>query len=325
MTNQQLLDYIKQQLQQGVSNEDINKSLLANNWQNTDIEEAFNSITAPKQQNQSSDSPQAPKSKVLLIMIAIIGVMVISGAVIGYFVLVQDPQPTQEQTVTETTEKYETSVEDWKKYTDPQNRFSFLYPPNFGVPSQETDGGFGDNVATIIFSEFSYGLRAGKIVLGGGATLTKDFILVDIQALGGLYDPITVELFSEEELRNILENIPALTVKNFCDELAKASHIDLSKPSFSSFSQQQRDVIMNVDKMRNIDPKVISCVVSEDTVMFHKEATFESGLVKTRQNIYGAIRFLEPPFSSFQIVRVTADEPTQEMLSNITSVVKSFK
>lgn len=58
---------------------------------------------------------------------------------------------------------------------------------------------------------------------------------------------------------------------------------------------------------------------------FHKEATFESGQVKTRQNIYGAIQFLKSPFSSFQIIRATTEVPTHEMLSNITLVVKSFK
>ena len=41
MINQQILDYIKQQSQQGVSNDEIKKSLLANGWSSTDIEEAF--------------------------------------------------------------------------------------------------------------------------------------------------------------------------------------------------------------------------------------------------------------------------------------------
>jgi len=32
MVNQQLLDYIKQQTQQGINNEQIKQSLLANGW-----------------------------------------------------------------------------------------------------------------------------------------------------------------------------------------------------------------------------------------------------------------------------------------------------
>jgi len=41
MTNQQLLDYIKQQLSQGVSREVISSNLLSQGWQQQDINEAF--------------------------------------------------------------------------------------------------------------------------------------------------------------------------------------------------------------------------------------------------------------------------------------------
>lgn len=50
MVNQQLLDYIKQQLQQGVSQEQIKSSLMANGWQAQDIEEAFAFIQNPASQ-----------------------------------------------------------------------------------------------------------------------------------------------------------------------------------------------------------------------------------------------------------------------------------
>jgi hypothetical protein len=67
MVNQQLLDYIKQQLQQGMNNEQIKQSLLANGWQNTDIQEAFNTIM---------QVPVQPKKrrwkKIVLIIIGVI-------------------------------------------------------------------------------------------------------------------------------------------------------------------------------------------------------------------------------------------------------------
>lgn len=47
MANQQLLDYIKQQLQQGVSKEQIKNSLIANGWQEEDINEAFSLASSP--------------------------------------------------------------------------------------------------------------------------------------------------------------------------------------------------------------------------------------------------------------------------------------
>lgn len=347
MTNQQLLNYIKQRLQQGVNKGDIKNSLIANGWQASNIEEAFNSITAP---NQFNNSPQSSKSKVLFITIAIIiGALVIGGGVAGYFVLVRNSptlpaaqkpleqvspqetpkqtstQPTQQQTTPKPVEEPKVSLDGWVEYIDPQNRFSFSYPPTFGTPSQGTNDGFGDRVAAVRFSEFSSGIQNGKIILGGEVVLTKGFVLVDIQALGGLYDSITLEVFPDTLRNNILSNLPTLTTTNFCGELAKEHHIDINKSAFASLNQQQRNAIVEMDQTRNIEPKVIRCDVVGDTVIFQKEATFESGQVKSRQNVYGAIRFLKSPLSSFQIIRATVEAPTQEMLSNITSIVESFK
>ena len=342
MTNQQMIDYIKQQLQQGVNNEVIKTSLIANGWQSADVEEAFKLITTQSQLSQS-DSAQQPKSfnKIILLVIIVIGVLVIIRGAIGYFVFIRNsPTPlttqktpgqistqttTQEQTTPKPTEKLEVSLNSWMKYTDPQNRFSFSYPPAFGTLSQGTNNGFGDRVAVIRFSEFSSRMQNEKIVLGGEVALTKDFILIDIQALGGLYDSITLEAFPDTLRNNIISNLPELTATNFCEELTKEQHVDLSKSVFASLSQQQKDAIISMDKTRNIDPKIIRCDVVGDTVTFHKEVTAEFGKFKSRQNIYGAIRFLTSPFSSFQIIRATVETPTQEMLSNITSVVKSFK
>ncbi len=47
MLNQQLLDYIKQRTQQGVSQEQIKNSLIANGWPEQDIEEGFKNINTP--------------------------------------------------------------------------------------------------------------------------------------------------------------------------------------------------------------------------------------------------------------------------------------
>ncbi|GEM_PF-2027015 len=277
-------------------------------------------------------------SKILLSIV----LAVLLGGIVVYFALFRNspspsaieeslekpssnpPTEAASQTV-QSTKKSGDALAGWLKYTDPQNRFSFSYPPTFGSPSQGTNSGFGDRVATIRFPEFSSGARAGKTVLGGEVVLTKGFVLVDMQALGGLYDSISLEVFPDTMRNNIISNLPTLTATNFCSELAKTQHIDLNKLAFASLNQQQKDAIVTLDRTRNIDPKVIRCDVSDNTITFHKEATFESGQAKSLQNIYGAIRFLNPPFSSFQIVRVTIETPTKEMLNDITSVVSSFK
>ncbi len=55
MISQQLLNYIKQQLKQGTSEEQIKNSLAANGWQAQDIEDGFSSVSNTT--NQSSPLP----------------------------------------------------------------------------------------------------------------------------------------------------------------------------------------------------------------------------------------------------------------------------
>lgn len=61
MVNQQLFDYIKQQLQQGISKEQIKSSLITNGWQAQDIDEAFSFILNPV----SQPSPVPPPAQVI--------------------------------------------------------------------------------------------------------------------------------------------------------------------------------------------------------------------------------------------------------------------
>ena len=58
MINQQILDYIKQQLQQGVSREQIKSSLITNGWSENDINEAFATLST-----NSVPLPQSPMSQ----------------------------------------------------------------------------------------------------------------------------------------------------------------------------------------------------------------------------------------------------------------------
>ena len=96
MVNQQLLDYIKQQVQQGLNREQIKKSLLEIGWQEADINEAFTFIDSPNVSvpPESAPSqllsalPQQPErrtKKTLLAVILIIGVLIFGGGAFGYF------------------------------------------------------------------------------------------------------------------------------------------------------------------------------------------------------------------------------------------------
>lgn len=57
MVNQQLLDNIKQQLQQGISREQIKNSLMAKGWRAQDIDAAFSVMSSLDSQRQSSPPP----------------------------------------------------------------------------------------------------------------------------------------------------------------------------------------------------------------------------------------------------------------------------
>lgn len=47
MINQQIIDYIKQQLQKNISKEQIKSNLISNGWSGPDVEEGFNAVTPP--------------------------------------------------------------------------------------------------------------------------------------------------------------------------------------------------------------------------------------------------------------------------------------
>ena len=118
MINQQLLDYIKQQIQQGTDREKINNSLMANGWQASDIKEAFDSIMPSNQPVQpippassipqpfSTFSPQSQNgmSKKLLAVILIIGVLVVGGGAFAYFNYFQSPEKIVQKMIAKLTE-----------------------------------------------------------------------------------------------------------------------------------------------------------------------------------------------------------------------------
>lgn len=116
MVNQQLLDCIKQQTQQGVSQEQIRNSLVANGWQDADINEAFVSINFPmtsappenivaKEFSTISQQPERRINKTLLVIISILGILIIGGGAFGYFYYFREtPEKVIEKMRTRLTE-----------------------------------------------------------------------------------------------------------------------------------------------------------------------------------------------------------------------------
>jgi hypothetical protein len=202
-----------------------------------------------------------------------------------------------------------------REYVDPGRRFRFSYPAAFGAPSPGTDDGFEDRVATIRFAMFS---SSG---IGGEAALTRGFPVIDIQAAGGLYDWITLAIFPEPARRLVVQALAPLSVANFCRQIAQEQHLDPQIAALAGLTAQQKSAIASVDRMRNVNPRVLQCVVDGTAVTFDKETTSQPG--GPRQHVYGAIRFLEEPYATFQIVRA-GPAPGAAVLSQMAALVKSW-
>lgn len=202
-----------------------------------------------------------------------------------------------------------------REYVDPGGRFRFSYPSEFGTPSPGTNDGFEDRVAAIRFAAFSS-------AIGGEAALTRGFPVVDIQAAGGLYDAIALEVFPEPIRRQILQALTRLSAANFCQLIAQEQHLDPQAGALAMLTAQQKSVIASADRMRNVSPRMIQCVADGTTVTFNKEVAFQPG--GPRQYVYGAIRFLDGPYSTFQIVRA-GPAPGAGVLRQMAALVQSWR
>ena len=200
-------------------------------------------------------------------------------------------------------------------YGDPRGRFTFSYPAAFGTTSPGTDDGFEDRVAAVRFSSF-------PAMFGGEAVLTRGFPLIDLQAVGGLYDALTLEIFPARLRAQVVAQLPRLTAASFCAALGQASHLDPNLPAFSAWTPQQRQAIAGTDALRNASPRVVECRAAGETVVFDKERAFQPG--SPLQHVYGAVRFLTAPYSTFQLV-AGGTPPTPAFLATIEEIVGSFK
>jgi hypothetical protein len=205
------------------------------------------------------------------------------------------------------------------RYVDPQGRFEFRYPVSFGSPLAGTNNSFGDRVAAIRFSL----LPPSPLRLGGEAALTRGFPVVDLQAAGGLYDAITLEIFPEPIRRVIVQALAPLTSASFCREAVRIQHLDPTDRALASLTEPQKTAVAGADRMRNVEPRMVRCVVDGATVTFDKETAFGPG--SPRQRIYGAIRFLDGDYSTFQVIRGGPDAPDPATLEQLTALVNSWR
>ena len=99
MLNQQLLDYIKQQFEQGATREQIESSLLASGWQAQDIEEGFNALAIPAIPSQLSNFLARVPKLIWIASAFLIGAMTLTGVI---YLSKQTSQSAREKVSTNT-------------------------------------------------------------------------------------------------------------------------------------------------------------------------------------------------------------------------------
>ena len=95
----------------------------------------------------------------------------------------------------------------------------------------------------------------------------------------------------------------------------------LTLPALAALSDLQRQAIGKADLMRNANPHVTACQATGSIIVFDKERSFAPGA--PAQHVYGAVRFLLEPFSTFQLI-AGGDAPEPALLGAIADLVASF-
>ena len=199
------------------------------------------------------------------------------------------------------------------EHRDAQGRFRFTYPRSYGATSPGTNDGF-DGRLSIRFASF-------PVPLGGELVLTRGFPYVDIQAVGGLYDSIALEVLPDALRGRIVAQLPRLTTSTFCNALGQTTHLDVDAPALATLTPAQRDAIRRLDLVRSIDVKVARCESVDGVIAFHRVVRFQEGA--PFQHVFGAIRFLEGDVSSVQLVAGAGNAPFA-LVDELAAVVRSL-
>ena len=194
----------------------------------------------------------------------------------------------------------------WQVYSDPQKRFTFSFPSDYGVAEPSGVGG-GDRVAAVRF----------RVMIGMEAVLNKGLVTVERQALGGLYDVFARDILPDAHRVAVIASLAPVTADNFCTLMRRTDHV--LKPG--ALSEKALQAARATDVMGHVAPKIIVCDRNGATITFDKEAALGPG--SGRRRVYGAIRFLQGEYSAFQVVGF-GPAPREELLASMTTMVGSF-
>ncbi|MEO7191944.1 MAG: hypothetical protein ABI051_12890 [Vicinamibacterales bacterium] len=197
---------------------------------------------------------------------------------------------------------------DWLTYNDPQGRFSFAYPPSFGAASVGMDDGFQERAAAVHLQS-----------INAEAVLTQGAVLVDRQALGGLYDHLGLQLLPDPQRARVVAALPPLTRENFCAMLTAADHVDRRPVPADVLAAARK-----VDRFGHTDPQVQVCDGTDASIRFSVGSLVDGTAGSPRRFAFGSVRFLGGRYSSFQVVAGGSSTPGASALETFTHVTESF-
>lgn len=115
MVTPQLLDYIKQQLQNGVNKDQLKNTLIISGWNEKDVNEALNQTNGFSRNNAGISRSNPFKKLPTILVICAILIMLISGSIYAFNIYVKSnrlhPTPSQPKTSQQPTPSVNTSGE----------------------------------------------------------------------------------------------------------------------------------------------------------------------------------------------------------------------
>lgn len=182
MINQQLIDFIKQQLQKGLTKEIISSQLISNGWNIQEIEEGFREI---EQTVQNPNNTKKRKNKKVIVFSIVVLLFIISGGLFAYLLNKSDKLviSNNQEVIAESQNKQEgqfvnSIVDEEQKVSlpeeDKKNMINNELTNEISVPNINNSGNTEQKSSIQILS-----LKTGQQIISGSTIIVQYEVIKD--------------------------------------------------------------------------------------------------------------------------------------------------